>query len=128
MTATTKMPTHCSARRNLGEQVGDPVGFSTLNLGAMFRASGQPAGKDPWAWAELAAPVLAALEQYERARTRLPTTPAVHRLDVLGDEDLGPFDYVGDAVTALVEVALLYSHFLDGRLPEEHPDADDAFE
>ncbi len=128
MTATTKIPTHCSARRNLGEQVGDPSGFSTINLGAMFRASGQPAGKDPWAWAELAAPVLAALEQYERARTRLPTTPAIHRLGALGDEGLEPFDYVGDAVTTLVEVALLYGHFLDGRLPEERPDRDGAFE
>ena len=128
MTATTKIPTHCSARRSLGEQVGHPVGFSTLNLGAMFRASGQPAGKAPWAWAELAAPVLAALEQYERARTRLPTTPAVHRLGALGDEDLEPFAYVGDAVTPLVEVALLYSHFLDGLLPEEQPDGDGASE
>ena len=128
MTATTKMPTHCSARRNLGEQVGDPSGYSIINLGAMFRASGQPAGKDPWAWAELAAPVLAALERYERDRTRLPTIPAVHRLAALGDEDLEPFDYVGDAVTTLVGVALLYSHFLDGRLPEEQADCDGASE
>lgn len=126
MNATSKLPTPCSARRGLGEQVGGRSGYGGINLNAMFRAAGQPAGKDPWAWAELAAPVLAALEHYERARARLPSTiPAVHRLAVLGVEDLGPFDYVGDAVTVLAGVALIYAYFLDGRLPEENPDRDD---
>ena len=125
MTATAKMPTLCPSRRSLGEQVGDRSGYTTINLGAMFRAAGQPAGKDPWAWAELADPVLAALEQYKRVRTRLPSAiPAVHHLAVLGVEDLGPFECAGDAVTTIAEAALIYGHFLDGRLPEEHPDCD----
>ena len=119
-TATkTRMPTSDAARKNLEDQLKNSGGFCPLNLSAMYRASGQPVGKDPSTWADGAAPVIDAIDEHKCPAQETSRFPAIHRLEVAGDEDLSEYDYPGDCMTAHLEIALVYSVALDDGLPED---------
>ena len=115
----TRMPTSDAARNNLGDQVKLLGSLHRLNLSAMYRASGQPAGIDPWTWVESAAPVIDAIDEHKCPAQETSRFPAIHRLKVAGDEDLLEYDYPGDCMTAHLEIALVYSVALDDGLPED---------
>ena len=93
-------------------------GYHTINLGAMYRASGQPAGMDPWTWVQSAAQVIDAIDKHNCPEQETSRFPAIHRLEVSGDEELTEHDYPGGCMSEHIEIALIYSVALDGGLPE----------
>ena len=61
----SRMQRWCAARRNMQDQLGGQGDYFNINLSAMYRAAGQPHGKDPWSWVQRATGVIAAIHQYK---------------------------------------------------------------
>ncbi len=112
------------ATDSLEFQVEELIDGSAVSLSAMWRASGEPAGREPEAWAELASPLIEGMRAYhlrldaadpdEARRDQGDPAPVWVNEHLVGDRDLDEFHRPGDLMTTQT-VAQYYAIYLDSR-------------
>lgn len=90
------------------------IDSGTISLDSLWRAAGEPAGKDPRAWASLASPLVASLADYLATVSRGKTTRKGEPAPIIWEWQAADSDpwHKGDLMS-VPYVAQIYAAFLD---------------
>jgi hypothetical protein len=114
----TPKPLYGLAVASLRQQA-EIIDSGTISLDSLWRAAGEPSGKDPRAWAQLASPLVSGFADYLAKLSQATGRPSEEHpiLWEWNDGDGDPWR-TGDLMS-VAHIAHVYAAFLDAESGEE---------